>query len=100
MASYIRFRDVSAAISAGQNLASVGQALHNAVLATTEELSKFEGQVLRGTDSYSRDFLADYNKEIETDEGMKPVNEALRTNSVKIAVNAHQLGENVVFAAK
>jgi hypothetical protein len=100
MPSYIKFRDVSAVITAGQHLASAGQALENEVGTITADLSNFEDQVLRGTDNYSRDFLRDYNKEIETEEGPKPVNEVLRTNSWKIAVNAHQLGDNVVQAAK
>jgi hypothetical protein len=95
--SYVKFRDVSAVIQAGQRLASAGEALDSDVRRITGDIQNLENQVLKGTDDYSREFLREYHA--ATEQG-PAVNEALRTNSVKVAQGALDIGNNVVKAAK
>jgi len=95
--SYAKFRDVSAVIQAGQRLASAGEALDTDVKRITTDIANLENQVLKGTDDYSREFLREYHA--ATDQG-STVNEALRTNSVRVAQGAVDIGNNVVTAAK
>jgi len=95
--SYVKFRDVSAVIQAGQRLASAGEALDTDVKRITGEIANLENQVLKGTDDYSREFLREYRA--APDHG-PAANELLRTNSVKVAQGALDIGNNVVTAAK
>jgi hypothetical protein len=99
MASYLKFRDVSAAIQAGQRLASAGEALDSDVAGIAGDLDGLEDAVLKGTDSYSREFLQGYHTEVDTEDGKKPHNEALRINARKVSTGAIKIGNNVVEAA-
>jgi hypothetical protein len=100
MASYVKFRDVSGAVSAGQQLASAGESLQSTVRGVTHELAEYENQVLRGTDDYSREFLREYRSAVDTDDGPSTFNVVLRSNSLKVADGAVEIGNNVVKAAK
>jgi len=95
--SYVKFRDMSAVITAGQQLASAGEALNTDVTRITTDIANLENQVLKGTDDYSREFLREYRA--ATEQG-PTVNEAIRTNAVKVAQGARDIGNNVVTAAK
>jgi hypothetical protein len=99
MPSYLKFRDVSAAISAGQRLASAGDALQTEVQQVTGVIGGEEGAILLGTDTYSREFLREYHATVETDDGSTTYNVALRSNARRVAVGAKKIGENVVEAA-
>jgi len=95
--SYVKFRDVSAVIQAGQQLASAGEALDTEVKRIAQDLANLENQVLKGTDDYSREFLREYHA--ATDQG-PTVNVALRSNALKVSQGAVDIGNNVVTAAK
>ena len=97
MPSYVKFRDVSMVIQAGQQLASAGEALDSDVKRITTDIAGMENQVLKGTDDYSREFLREYRA--ATEQG-PTVNVALRTNALKVSDGAVKIGNNVVTAAK
>ena len=97
MPSYVKFRDVSAVIQAGQQLASAGEALDTDVKRIAQDLANLENQVLKGTDSYSQEFLREYHA--PTDQG-PTLNVALRSNAARVSLNAVEIGNNVVTAAK
>jgi hypothetical protein len=101
--SYVKFRDVSSAINAGNHLAAAGEALRAKVgsprgdLGLAAQIADTEGQVLKGTDSYSQEFLREYRK--PTEEG-DPFNVALRSGAGDVAQYAVDIGNNVVTAAR
>jgi hypothetical protein len=100
MPSYLKFRDVSAAIVAGQHLAAAGDSLNSTVQRVTDQIGSLEKRVLRGTDHYSQEFLREYEAPAETAEGSSTFNVALRANSRLVADRAVKIGENVVEAAQ
>lgn len=102
MPSYVKFRDVSSAITAGNRLASAGESLRGTVGGEgggglTGQIEGSEPLVIKGTDSYSREFLAEYNK--ATEEG-DPFNVAVRAGARSVAEYAVTVGNNVVTAAR
>jgi hypothetical protein len=100
--SYVKFRDVSSAITAGNHLAAAGETLSRTVGGPlggglTGQLAGNEPLVIKGTDSYSQEFIREYKK--PTEEG-DPINVALRDGAKEVAEYAVSIGNNVVTAAR
>ena len=96
MPSYLRYNDIAAVISSGNQLATAGENLQRQVGSQVEELRRVQRATIKGGDSYSTDFLEGYRKAGE--DGMAR-DEGIFSNARLLAEHAAKIGPAVVQAA-
>ena len=95
MASYLRYGDIAAVITAGNQLTTLGGTLNGQVTAQVGALRGKQQATIKGGDSYSTDFLAGYRK---PHEGVNR-DEGIFTGAAQVAEHASKIGQAVVLSA-
>lgn len=100
MANYVKFRDIAAVITSGNQLAASGETLSGKLRGLVGEgggsIRTTQAATLKGSDSYSAEFKEVYEK--VGDDG-KPRHESLMTSAGELGTHAADIGPNVVRAA-
>jgi hypothetical protein len=98
MVSYVKFRDVAAVITAGNQLTTAGTSLAGRVgvgPAACQTIKSRAAATLTGSDDYAKAFSEVYHK--ETESGPRDV--VLETSAGDIAQHAAEIGPKVVQVA-